>query len=200
MRLSFLFLISCVIINYSCTENSTGVILGGDNIMPLKLGNYWKMEHTLYDSFGNVFYIDTTSQQVVRDTLLNNVHLFSFGSYKYYYTNNADGLWDYIFNSSGNEEHYLYLKYPCKAGDIYNYSITRPDAVVTVVSTNETVPIKAGSFSCILYRFDFPEIVAHTNIYATPRIGIIKYEHFSRGDIATSYKDIEEQLLEYQLK
>ena len=164
--------------------------------MPLKLGNYWKMEHTLYDSLGNVFYIDTTSQEVVRDTLLNNVHLFSFGSYKYYYTNNADGLWDYIFDSSGNEEHYLYLKYPCKAGDIYDYQTGRPPVVVTVVSTNETVQVKAGSFSCILYRFDFPEIPSHTNIYATSGIGIVKSETFSKGN---TYQDGESQLLEYQI-
>ena len=125
------------------------------------------------------------------------MHLFSYGGDRFYSANREDGLWNYSFDYYGSEEHYLYLKYPCRAGDTYDYPAGRPPGVVTVVSTNESIQVKAGTFSCILYRFDFEEIVSHLNIYAAPGIGIVKSEHFSRGDISASYKDWEDHLLEY---
>ena len=197
-RISF-FVIGSLIIIYSCNENSTGINPAGDNIIPLKVGNSWKMEVSFYDSLGNVFYVDTSTSQIMKDTLISGLHLFSYGGDIFYYANREDGLWSYEFHLSGEEVSYLYYKYPCKSGDTYSVTVGRPPAVVTVVSKNETVQVEAGTFSCILYRFDFEEIASHINIYAAPGIGIVKSEHFSRGDISASYKDWEDHLLEYQV-
>lgn len=198
MKMLFIFLfISLMIIIYSCNESSTDGNSDVSSLIPFKLNNSWEYEHLIYDSSGNVF-ADTTITQVIKDTTIFNIHFYKYDNSVIHYTTKEDGIWMYFILDTGNEEHCLYFKYPCKTGDTYPFTLGRPPAIVSILSTNQNIQVEAGTFSCILYHFEFDSL-GYTNFYIAPGIGIIKNEVFEQRINSTSFKLSEERLLSYHL-
>jgi hypothetical protein len=194
----FLF-ISLFIVSISCDDNSTDGGYYTNGLIPFKLNNSWEYVHFIYDTSGNIRGQDTTLTEVVRDTVISKTHFYAYGNWGDYYTTNGDGVWIYLFYQNGNEEHYLYYKYPCKTNDTYSFPLGRPPAIVTVLSIDKNVQVEAGAYSCILYRFDLEGIDSYSNFYISPGIGIVMYEHYETSPQNKIYKSSEERLLSYQL-
>lgn len=194
----FLF-ISLIILSYSCDDSTTNSYFA-TRLIPFKLNNSWESVHFYYDSSGNVIDTLNTVDTILKDTVISGMRFYSYGSLIYYYTNKDDGVWLYEFSFGGTEEHYLYFKYPCNKGDTYPFPFGRPHAVVSIISTNQSVQVEAGTFSCILYRFDLEGLDSYLNIYIAPGIGIVKAESYQpRRSGSTFYKSSEERLVSYHL-
>ncbi len=199
MKIISLFIIVCLLIFYSCSENSTEGNVDSNILIPFKVGNNWEYKGIYYDTLGNVIDTHNTVEQIIKDTIISNMHFYTYDNWGVYYTIKEDGVWMYLFYQNGTEEHYLYDKYPCKTNDTYSFPFGRPPAIVTVLSTNQSIQVEAGTFSCILYHFQFDSLNSYNNIYIAPGIGIIKYEHFQGRQSSTAYKTIESNLIRYQL-
>jgi hypothetical protein len=199
MKLAFVFLIATLIIlNYSCNENSTDSNYS-DSLIPFKLNNSWEYLHFIYDTSGNVMDTYTATERIIKDTIISDIHFYKYDNSVRHLTSKQDGIWMYFISDTGVDESSLYYKFPCKTGDIYNVTIGRPPAVASVLSTNDNVTVESGTFNCILYRFDFDMNDSYHNIYISPGIGIIKYEHYQARTTGTVYKSTEERLLSYHL-
>ena len=198
MKLPFAFLIvSLTLLNYSCNENSTDSN-SSDSLIPFKLNNSWEYSHFIYDTSGNVMGTFTATERIIKDTIISDIHFYKYDNSARHLTSKQDGIWMYFISDTGVGESSLYYKFPCKAGDIYNVTIGRPPAVASVLSTNDTVTVEAGTFNCILYRFEF-DIDHFSNTYIAPGIGIIKHEFFEKYQTIATFKRSEERLLSYHL-
>jgi hypothetical protein len=189
-----------MLISYSCDDGTTNSYFP-NSLIPFKLNNSWESVHFLYDSSGIPFYADTHVTQIVKDTVISGIRFYKYEKYSIdHYTTKPDGIWLYEFHFvDSTEEHSLYFKYPCKQGDTYTFTLGRPHAVVTVISTNQNVQVEAGTFSCILYRFDLEGLDSYLDFYAAPGVGIVKVESYSPKVSGTIYKSSEERLLSYHL-
>jgi hypothetical protein len=199
-KLSIFFFIWLMLVSYSCDDSTTNSYFA-TSLIPFKLNNSWESVHFLYDSSGIPFYADTHVTQIVKDTVISGTRFYKYGKYSIdHYTAKADGIWLYEFHLDSTEEHSLYFKYPCKKGDTYPFTLGRPHAVVSILSTNQSVQVEAGTFECILYRFDLDGLDSYLDFYAAPGIGIVKAESYqSRRSGGTIYKNSEERLLSYHL-
>ena len=198
-RLS-IFLFSClIIVSNSCDDNSTDSYFS-KNLIPFKLNNSWESVHFLYDSSGIAFYSDTIVTQIVKDTVISGIRFYKYGKYSIdHYTTKPDGIWLYFFHFDSTEEHSLYFKYPCEQGNTYTFTLSRPPAVVSVLSTNHSVQVEAGTFSCILYRFDLEGLDSYHDFYVAPGVGIVKAESYRPKVSGTFFKSAEDRLLSYHL-
>lgn len=198
-KLGIFFFIGLVLVSYSCDDSTTNSYFP-NRLIPFKLNNSWEYVHFFYDTSGNVISLDTTITQVVKDTVISGIRFYKYGNYSIdHYTTKEDGIWLYEFHLDSTEEHSLYFKYSCKKGDTYPFILGRPHAVVSILSTNQSVQVEAGTFSCILYRFDLEGLDSYLNIYIAPGIGIVKYENFQARKSGTIYKRAEERLVSYHL-
>ena len=197
-KLSSLLFISLFMISISCDDNSTDGGYYTNRLIPFKLNNSWEYVHFIYDTSGGILGQNTHLTKVIKDTVISKTHFYAYGNWGDYYTTNGDGVWFYLFYQNGTEEHYLYYKYPCKTNDTYSFPFGRPPAIVTVLSTNKSVQVEAGTYSCILYRFDLEGTDSYSNFYISPGIGIVKTEHYQTSSHDKIYKSSEERLLSYQ--
>jgi hypothetical protein len=108
-------------------------------------------------------------------------------------------VWLYEFHILEPEEHSLYLKYPCKQSDTYSFTLGRPPAAVSILSTNKNVQVEAGTFSCILYRFDLEGLDSYHDYYVAPGIGIVKVESYRPKVSGAFFKSAEARLVSYHL-
>lgn len=200
MKKSIIFLfISLIAVNSSCDDSTTNSYFT-NSLIPFKLNNSWENVHFLYDSSGIPLYVDTTVAQIVIDTVISGTHFYKYGKYSiYHYTTKEDGIWEYEFHLDSTEKHSLFLKYPCKQGDTYTFTLGRPPAVVSILSTNQNIQVEAGTFSCILYRFDLEGLDSYLNFYVAPGVGIVKAESYRPKVSGTFFKSAEERLLSYHL-
>lgn len=199
MKKSFTFLIAClIIISYSCDENSTGEYSDAKGLIPFKLNNSWEYLNIISDSSGNVIGTDTITMRIIKDTIISNIHFYKYDNSVLHLTSKQDGIWIY-FISDSIEEYYLEYKYPCKTGDTYSFLYGRPPAVVSVVLTSTNVQVEAGTFSCILYRFDLDGLDSYNDIYIAPGVGIVKIEHYEARISSAIYKSSERRLISHHL-
>ncbi|MBK9098703.1 MAG: hypothetical protein IPM14_11425 [bacterium] len=201
MKKSIIFLfISLIAVSSSCDDSTTNSYFP-NSLIPFKLNNSWESVHFLYDSSGIPFYTDTIVAQIVKDTVISGIRFYKYGLYSIdHYTSKDDGIWLYFFHFvDSTEEHSLYFKYPCKQGDTYNFTLGRPHAVVTVLSTNQNIQVEAGTFSCILYRFDLEGLDSYHNYYIAQGVGIVKAESYRSKVSGTFFKSAEDRLLSYHL-
>jgi hypothetical protein len=199
MKIISLFIIVCLLIFYSCSENSTEGNVDSNILIPFKVGNNWEYKNIYYDTLGNVIDTHNTVEQIIKDTVIFNLLFYKYDNSPAHLTYKKDGIWFYEIVDSVIEEQSLYLKYPCKTGDTYRFSIGRPPSDVSIISTAQNVQVEAGTFSCILYHFKHDSINGYNNLYVAPGIGTIKYEHFYGRQSSTIYKTSESTLIRYQL-
>ncbi len=166
-----LVLALCVL-NLSCKkdESSPAAALFG-SIMPLKVGNSWTYKITGYDFLGAVlpFSFGDISLRITNETTIGSEKWYSLdGSLV---TNRADGLWSR--DSLGREQ--LDLKYPANVNDTY----TSGSSQIVVTSTNQSIGVPQGQYSCYAYRYGSGtsfEVVQ----FCAPNVGIVKIEGYQR--------------------
>jgi hypothetical protein len=167
-------------------SNSTSNGVASGVLMPLAFDNNWTYEF-VSTLPGKPFYTDTVS-----DTVEYTIYSLSsswsgvvstndseIGVPGRYYRNAADGL---HYSEPGSNIDNLIAKYPANVGDTFQENVIVTDEgsptprdtmiTVTVLATNSSVTVPAGTFQCMQYA-SLPLGVSSIRYYA-PGVGLIE--------------------------
>jgi hypothetical protein len=96
----------------------------------------------------------------------------------------------------------LLYKYPCSQNEFFTYGRNDHDTTF-VISIDDTIMCKAGTYSCIVYENKIKGLDGNTtgyiNTYVAYGIGKVKYEVYLYDSKAQLYKSLEYTLLNYNL-
>jgi len=203
----FLVLISYLFLIQSCEEESTNPPNDNLEIIPLKVGNYWKAIYTEYNTQGSVIEIDTVLSFIDKDTILNKEKVYRLNQSQNnppdeynipFLLNRQDGC--YILLLVDETILNLYLKYPAKKGDVYSFIYN----TVSVEEININHTVKAGSFKCYKYKSElvgeFGDIIQRAFLYYSPGIGQLSTENYDVDDNNDLYLESKWELIEYKVK
>ena len=170
-----------------CSNSASNGVASGV-LMPLTYNNNWTYGSVSTDSVtGKPYFTDTVSD-TVKYTIFSIKSLWSgvvstndseIGVPGRYYRNAADGL---HYSDPGSNIDNLIAKYPANAGDTFqeNFIITDENSptprdtsiTVTVLATNASVTVPAGTFQCMKYA-SLPLGRSSISYYA-PGVGLIE--------------------------
>ena len=167
MKSSYIFIVLAIMVFVSCSKDETPTDSSTNSvIMPLKFGNKWISRITAYDSIGSVLSSGYDTIHITSDTIIQGVNW-----YNGLYANRPDGLW---LREGGGI--FLFAKYPASIND--SYYINFGNDSVKVISTNMSVTVPSGNYSCYQYR-----ITHHGNteviFYFAVDKGFIKAEYYT---------------------
>lgn len=161
--ISFLLLVAFIFL-LGCKDNTVSNENVNKDLIPTKVGNKWNYETTSHEGTRTYHF-----NEITRDTTLANNEKWFVLSYddiiNSYFLNKEDGLW--FLSEAGTP--ILYYKNPAQAGNTYQ---TIDSTFIRVVSVNQPVLVKAGTFNCIHYdtrnsKYLFDE-------YWAPGVGLVK--------------------------
>jgi hypothetical protein len=149
-------------------------------IVPLKVGNWWSYQTTVYDTSGDIVSTHIDSIFVVKDTLVNGKKYFilSTGVMRW---NNDSGLWIPFTPDST-----LLYKYPAQVGDKYGINLK-------VICKDSSIVVPKGSFKSYGYSG------AVATDFVSPGVGLIKEEWYKNNSIGIKYIYQKQELLDYHL-
>ncbi|MEA1980948.1 MAG: hypothetical protein U9N54_08240 [candidate division Zixibacteria bacterium] len=134
-------------------------IVANDEIIPLADGNKWVYNIKVFDSTNVQIYSGVDSSWVARDTTLDNQlwHILADKDGPFQIaTNRDDGYYarDVTLASGTTDidsvgEAYLSAKYPVNVGETFP---NKTGFITEVLSTDDSVTVPAGSFSCYKYK------------------------------------------------
>jgi hypothetical protein len=179
-----------VILNSACGKKDKINNSDNDVIMPLTIGNEWQgvlktftISGTMISEIPWTYRLDTKKEinniswfemkYIVNDTETVNSNLL--------FTNRDDGLWARLNCDTSTCPTELWAKYPAvKYDTFFTVNDTFPNAVV--ISTDTTINIPLGEYSCYAYRWYTPGGFNDYNVYyLTINLGLIRKELFSPG-------------------
>ena len=170
-------LVGCIASGCKKDDNpAANPLLGA--IMPLKVGNSWTFRVSAYDSSGVIlpYSLGDITLSISRDTTIGNEQWFRLSSS--WVTNRTDGLWG--ISDAGNP--YLVFKYPAKLNDAYDSDGNN----VIVSSTNQSVSVPQGQFTCYAYSYNSSGMV-NTVQYCAPDVGMVSIESYQRSLSGRTY-------------
>ncbi|MEP7217366.1 MAG: hypothetical protein ABI876_00535, partial [Bacteroidota bacterium] len=164
-------------------------------LIPLALGNQWLYATTLYDSTGATTGTRTDTTKVNADTLIQGEQWFFFNDDHAAPTaNRSDGLY-YWDPASGTAR--IYIRIPGTVGDSYE----RGNLRYTLVSTNTTVTVPAGVFSCYqLLVTDANNSNVESTISIAPGTGTVKIESRGKRGDGSVFVGFRSEMKSYSLK
>ncbi|HEY6907393.1 MAG TPA: hypothetical protein VI230_07975 [Ignavibacteriaceae bacterium] len=179
--LSVSLIIYCFILN-GCKNESNVIVppIVTTEIVPLKVGNSWLYQTTVYDTMGNIVSSTFDSFSVVSDTLINGQYYFTLSTGVIRW-NDVSGFWMLAAPDS-----LLLYKYPAEVGDTYG--------TLKVICKDSLIVILKGTFKC----YGYSGTVAID--YVSPGIGLIKEEWFKNKISGAKYLYQKQELLDYQIK
>ncbi|HLX12144.1 MAG TPA: hypothetical protein VKS81_04965 [Bacteroidota bacterium] len=142
-------------------------------IVPLKSGNKWTYETTVYDSMGIAGGTFNSGAMIDSIRVIDGQNWFAANWGKVsFFQNRPDGLW-MISESLPNGLPQSYIKYPATVGEQFQ---TAGALMTTVIASNVPVTTRAGTFYCYQYR-------TNGSIYSLETESNIEYEDtfFSPG-------------------
>jgi len=176
--------------------------------MPLKIGNRWIGQITVYDTNGNVASTRRDTLAVYKSEVINgetwyyrtmspavltvrngNPDTLIFDTVQYAFTNRSDGLYQYGFPPT------CIAKYPAKEGDtLFKRALgtfdtnSRFTTVDLVRSTSAVIAVPGGTFNCYQYQTVSVQSLGGKEIttigpsrYYAPGVGIVQYEYYISG-------------------
>ncbi len=147
-----------------------------DVLINLNIPTWFVTDVVEYNTSGGIINAYETITTIYSDTLIGDstwMVLEDASSSSHQYAVNRDnGVWYWSDTLSPPEA--LALKYPATAGENYPFY----EATITVVSTNASVTVPAGTFSCYYYEANVPIIGTIAKFWCAPNIGIIKAEEY----------------------
>lgn len=202
-NLYLLFILIALLI-YSCSE-STEPDSFPSEIIPLKIGNTWNSIRTVYDSEGNVEYIDNITSTIDKDTIIEGSTWYGYSDTPewIWYTNKSDGYWVYakwFYGGSILDTFFLVYKYPVKVGDVYDGLTWRRE----VVALDELILVPAGAFRTIHYVDTYIDSSNYLqdsfDTFVAKRVGIVKLTQIGKKSDGSKYVVFNEELENYTLK
>lgn len=183
-----LFIMFVMLISFHCGKNSSPVspLPSSPGIIPLRVGNSWIFTQTNFDTSGNEISKGDLSYSITRDTLMSDGRLYFvfredslfFDSYyqQYLFTNgwlinDREGLWKAFQNST------LVYAYPTDTSSSSWFN--RAGLVGRTPTTNETILVPAGFFTCIKYEFASTMSMRLFDVYVQPNFGEVMSVSYS---------------------
>ena len=192
----FLLLLTIIVTSLNSCKKDSNPISNAPNdqtieLLPLKIGNNWTMQRTLYSPPGTFWLVDAMTFIVRSDTVLDNQtwYLTTEGALR----NGTDGLYAY------NLGPLLVFKYPSIPNDTFSIQ----GNTITVISTNE--PKKVGPNLLLCYHYS-ESILSSNDIllqyYFAPGIGWVHLEEAVGGGTPTENCELTAtyDLIDYHLK
>lgn len=176
-----LFILFFIVIGCKDDNNIVNPSVETIEIIPLKVGNFWSYQTTIYDTLGSIVSTIIDSTRIISDTLINGKKYFIFSTGVLRWNNDA-GFWITIAYDS-----LLLYKYPANVGDEYSYNIK-------VICKDSSIVIPKGTFKC----YGYSGSVAID--YVCPGLGLIKEEWYKKLFNGTKYLYQKQELISYQLK
>lgn len=190
---SGLLIVIISMLTLNCSEESEIQNAGVRELLPLKTGNKWNYETVSAGNNVSYHYNEVRGDTALSPVQAPNEKWFIFGydtEINSYCINKSDGLW--FLSESGTP--ILYYKNPAVNSDEYT---TTDSTHIRIVSNNEKVTVKGGSFSCIHYDtynkyFAFDE-------YWAPGVGLV---HLTKYQLNSNKQIVLErtELISYTLK
>ena len=170
-------------------------------LMPLAVGNIWIMQIKSYDSTGAIQEQAFDTTQVIGTKIINNETWYKMSENEAI-INRADGVHEYMTDSTLGTVTGLIFKYPAMVGDT-GTSLFGLTFKLVAKGVSETVP--AGTFTCYMYQsensysyFGFTYYMK-MHIWICPGKGIVKSEIYSRENNGILYKSNLSELISYHL-
>ncbi len=165
----------------SCNLNDeSGQYDSSFGILPLKTGNTWQYFQQTLDSNGNALDTSTVTMSVIRSDSIGSFKGYSIRGFYFWFVNpvifanRADGLYTanipgIIFIPLPPPKIEKTIAFPTFRGDTLTYS----GYLIKTRNVNETLTVKAGTYSCIVYDIEKDN---HNlgEIWMAPYVGIIK--------------------------
>lgn len=220
-RISTLLLLITALAITGC-ESETGPGTTPATLIPLKEGNYWVYENSVYDSVGTLlgraYDTITIGKAVTIDGQVWYEKLrsgFTVPADSATYSNQPDGVWERYVLPVGALTQFLY-KYPTVANDTFALRIGKPfpvdieKAFSMTVATNEQAVVPAGTFTTIHYRrflqaLDSVTMEVRSSLvvadqYVAPGVGLVKSTSQSFVGFPGMIRNHESILIRYSLK
>ena len=191
-----LILIIGLTVQQSCRDSGIELTLeplpaAKDSIIALHVGNRWLWHITTYalDGSGST-YLDSMKIDSAQ-TVGTDKWFFPGNPYTdLAYANRIDGCYYKSFNGIPPTPDFLYYKYPARKNDIYkapvaffsgsSVYIVDTRRVMTVLSTDTSITVPAGTFRGYLYRYDYTDGSSYWREFLAPSVGWVRVETFAR--------------------
>ncbi len=185
--ITFSLLLSLTIFMLSSCKKSNPVgPSSSQQILPLKLGNIWLMEYTVYDSTGTVEGMVYDTDTVARDTVISGITWYHVSGKVFdgYFADKSDGL----YGLSSPTVEALLFKYPAKVGDTWNAQVDISTTYqVTLQSDNASVTVPKGTYVCYDYQMLLNSQPGF-EVYLNPGLGFVAMDVYSITKSGRSYK------------
>jgi len=203
---TFFLVIALIVISFAgCSKSDSPVTANEPQyLIPLAVGNYWKMDVSVYDSTGNKIYSGVSAVALAGTTLIGNDTGFTIEDIVI--VNRTDGT--YQFDKNDLSKFIMYFKYPANIGDKWSISSTKNG---TLLVKSETISVPAGTFNCSKYQFEsIVKVYASDSLlmsshyqkelfWICPGKGFIKQETYESLDNGIIFLKMAGELKEYKL-
>jgi hypothetical protein len=182
----------------SCSKSNPTGASGSQQILPLKLGNTWLMQYTVYDTTGAVEGMIYDTATVVTDTVISGVTWYHISSKVFgggLTADKSDGLWEYTSSTPS-----LFFKYPANVGDTWNAPMNASSTYqITLESDSASVTVPKGTYTCCDYQLLLNSQPA-VEAYLCPGVGFVAIDVYSITKSGRSYKQAYGELTSITLK
>lgn len=180
----------------SCSNSTDDASQTHDDLIPLKIGNYWVYENKRYtvsnlDSILS-YYIDT--MLVESKSFEGSKTLYNMKK-EYTYSSESDGIWMYFRNGNTIIDKGLAFRFPSNVGD-KNY-LNGIGMQITTIAKDEIFKSDLGEFKC--YRYFSTNSLNNIQHLICPKIGIMKIKNTSYSESAKDSIVFEKTLISYHL-
>jgi hypothetical protein len=156
------------------------------SIMPLKVGNEWRIEIKTFDTTGVLLRTFYDTVRIVSDTIILSEKWYLAEPWGSLLSNRQDGLWMWV--DQDRESPVIAAKYPAAIGEKYS---TGDDSAfyMTIESIDTVIQVLAGTYHCIKYRVNNSSDSSLAGYsYFSLNTGRIRDEEYSKLRTNTFYK------------
>lgn len=182
----------------SCQKSNPVGPTGGQQIIPLKIGNTWLMHYTGYDTTGITRGAIDDTFKITTDTVVAGDTWYSISSTVFstlYLTNKSDGIW----TSGSSTAPCLIFKYPANVGDNWNAQVDPSTTFqISLQSKTISVTVPKGTYTCYEYRL-ITNSQPYLDLYLSPGVGFVAMDVYSSTNSGRSYKQAHGELTSFTL-
>lgn len=178
---------------FSCESNPVTPSSEDIGWIPFKKGNLWKFIRTYYDPLGNVILIQHNADSIfiAADTVLDGKKWYyrRYFGHKLAYRNTSSGVMARLVSENTLATPFVQYKFPVQTGEAFGFPIVFFSGyqawlddityTATVISTDTTITVPAGSFRCVQYRLQrASHIFSWQDEFIAPRFGWVKRDSY----------------------
>jgi hypothetical protein len=179
-----------------------------DSIIALGVGNRWNWRVTLFAQDGrDSTFIDSLRIDSVL-TVDSDKWFFPGQPYwKLAFANRSDGCYYRAFSHGSLEPSFLYYKYPARVNDTYKApqafvsgsDVWIVDSVrtMTVLSTDTSITVPAGTFRCYLYRYAWTNGLFYSLEFLAPSLGWVRADTYVRLPNQQYFRQSSKELVQF---